>query len=218
MSTLTIMTQILTNYEKAGNHVTAVDIWLFVCLIMVFLALMEYAVAYTMSHYYDGSDKFRESNSLNQNYSSMHKPLQMTSSGAYKQDDGPFFHHSQRSLFLRNRHNGASNQSPKKLSNTPAIELETKNNNKNKFKLNNLPLSPLSSGNSAVAVDPESGIASSELAIKGEINLYLLIYKFCKFLYIKQIYHLTQLQQHRHFYQALLFHQTKWKMRKDSNC
>lgn len=53
MSTLTIMTQILTNYEKAGNHVTAVDIWLFVCLIMVFLALMEYAVAYTISHYYD---------------------------------------------------------------------------------------------------------------------------------------------------------------------
>lgn len=53
MSTLTIMTQILTNYEKAGNHVTAVDIWLFVCLIMVFFALMEYALAYTLSHYYD---------------------------------------------------------------------------------------------------------------------------------------------------------------------
>ncbi|UXI19675.1 hypothetical protein NH340_JMT05618 [Sarcoptes scabiei] len=56
MSTLTIMTQILTNYEKAGNHVTAVDIWLFVCLIMVFLALMEYALAYTISHYYDDFD------------------------------------------------------------------------------------------------------------------------------------------------------------------
>nr|XP_046920397.1 gamma-aminobutyric acid receptor subunit beta-like [Dermatophagoides farinae] len=56
MSTLTIMTQILTNYEKAGNHVTAVDIWLFVCLIMVFLALMEYALAYTISHYYDNFD------------------------------------------------------------------------------------------------------------------------------------------------------------------
>lgn len=56
MSTLTIMTQILTNYEKAGNHVTAVDIWLFVCLIMVFLALMEYAVAYTISHFNEDLD------------------------------------------------------------------------------------------------------------------------------------------------------------------
>lgn len=60
MSTLTIMTQILTNYEKAGNHVTAVDIWLFVCLIMVFFALMEYALAYTLSHYYDSvADSFK---------------------------------------------------------------------------------------------------------------------------------------------------------------
>lgn len=50
------MTQILTNYEKAGNHVTAVDIWLFVCLIMVFLALMEYAVAYTISHFNEDMD------------------------------------------------------------------------------------------------------------------------------------------------------------------
>lgn len=62
MSTLTIMTQILTNYEKAGNHVTAVDIWLFVCLIMVFLALMEYALAYTISHYYDNDDDFYDQN------------------------------------------------------------------------------------------------------------------------------------------------------------
>lgn len=62
MSTLTIMTQILTNYEKAGNHVTAVDIWLFVCLIMVFLALMEYALAYTISHYYDNDDDYYDQN------------------------------------------------------------------------------------------------------------------------------------------------------------
>nr|XP_027204973.1 uncharacterized protein LOC113798610 isoform X1 [Dermatophagoides pteronyssinus] len=65
MSTLTIMTQILTNYEKAGNHVTAVDIWLFVCLIMVFLALMEYALAYTISHYYDNFDDDDDNNDGN---------------------------------------------------------------------------------------------------------------------------------------------------------
>ncbi len=69
MSTLTIMTQILTNYEKAANHVTAVDIWLFVCLIMVFLALMEYAVAYTISHYYDVDRNLKAKNSFKTNLS-----------------------------------------------------------------------------------------------------------------------------------------------------
>ncbi|CAG2104413.1 unnamed protein product [Medioppia subpectinata] len=69
MSTLTIMTQILTNYEKAANHVTAVDIWLLVCLIMVFLALMEYAFAYTMSHYYDIDGNLKAKNSFKKNMS-----------------------------------------------------------------------------------------------------------------------------------------------------
>ena len=69
MSTLTIMTQILTNYEKAANHVTAVDIWLLVCLIMVFLALMEYAIAYTISHYYDFNGNLRAKNSFKKNMS-----------------------------------------------------------------------------------------------------------------------------------------------------
>ena len=69
MSTLTIMTQILTNYEKAANHVTAVDIWLLVCLIMVFLALMEYAFAYTISHYYDIDGNLRAKNSFKKNMS-----------------------------------------------------------------------------------------------------------------------------------------------------
>ena len=69
MSTLTIMTQILTNYEKAANHVTAVDIWLLVCLIMVFLALMEYAIAYTISHYYDIDGNLRAKNSFKKNMS-----------------------------------------------------------------------------------------------------------------------------------------------------
>ena len=69
MSTLTIMTQILTNYEKAANHVTAVDIWLLVCLIMVFLALMEYAIAYTISHYYDIDGNLRAKNSFKKNIS-----------------------------------------------------------------------------------------------------------------------------------------------------
>ena len=69
MSTLTIMTQILTNYEKAANHVTAVDIWLLVCMIMVFLALMEYAVAYTISHYHDIDGNLRAKNSFKKNLS-----------------------------------------------------------------------------------------------------------------------------------------------------
>ncbi|XP_054152417.1 gamma-aminobutyric acid receptor subunit pi-like [Oppia nitens] len=69
MSTLTIMTQILTNYEKAANHVTAVDIWLLVCLIMVFLALMEYAFAYTISHYYDIDGNLKAKNSFKKNVS-----------------------------------------------------------------------------------------------------------------------------------------------------
>ncbi|CAG2180505.1 unnamed protein product, partial [Oppiella nova] len=69
MSTLTIMTQILTNYEKAANHVTAVDIWLLVCLIMVFLALMEYAFAYTISHYYDIDGNIKAKNSFKKNMS-----------------------------------------------------------------------------------------------------------------------------------------------------
>ena len=69
MSTLTIMTQILTNYEKAANHVTAVDIWLLVCLIMVFLALMEYAIAYTISHYYVIDGNLKAKNSFKKNMS-----------------------------------------------------------------------------------------------------------------------------------------------------
>jgi len=63
------MTQILTNYEKAANHVTAVDIWLFVCLIMVFLALMEYSVAYTISHYYNIDRNLTANNSIKKNLS-----------------------------------------------------------------------------------------------------------------------------------------------------
>lgn len=63
------MTQILTNYEKAANHVTAVDIWLLVCMIMVFLALMEYAVAYTISHYHDIDGNLRAKNSFKKNIS-----------------------------------------------------------------------------------------------------------------------------------------------------
>lgn len=176
MSTLTIMTQILTNYEKAGNHVTAVDIWLFVCLIMVFLALMEYAVAYTISHYYDGD--LGGPPVWNQNYPLQlgypHKPASMQSSASdsgYKPEAEPFFNSnvpaSVRSNLLRNRRNGANlplNQSPQHTASNDA-------NNKSStlFKLKNLPLSPIASANSGS--DPESGTAT-ELGIKGNCLMY----------------------------------------------
>lgn len=48
MSILTIITQILDIRKNMPpvSYVTAIDIWLFVCLIAVFLSLIEYAFAY----------------------------------------------------------------------------------------------------------------------------------------------------------------------------
>ena len=48
MSILTIITQILDIRKNMPpvSYVTAIDIWLFVCLIAVFLSLVEYAFAY----------------------------------------------------------------------------------------------------------------------------------------------------------------------------
>jgi hypothetical protein len=48
MSILTVITQILDIRKNMPpvSYVTAIDIWLFVCLIAVFLSLVEYAFAY----------------------------------------------------------------------------------------------------------------------------------------------------------------------------
>lgn len=48
MAILTIITQILDIRKNMPpvSYVTAIDIWLFVCLIAVFLSLVEYAFAY----------------------------------------------------------------------------------------------------------------------------------------------------------------------------
>jgi len=50
MSILTIITQILDVRKilPAINYVTAIDIWLFVCLVFVFLSFIEFAIAYTL--------------------------------------------------------------------------------------------------------------------------------------------------------------------------
>lgn len=48
MSVLTVITQILDIRKNMPpvSYVTAIDIWLFICLIAVFLSLVEYAFAY----------------------------------------------------------------------------------------------------------------------------------------------------------------------------
>ena len=165
MSTLTIMTQILTNYEKAGNHVTAVDIWLFVCLIMVFLALMEYAVAYTISHYYDGEVPGSPLPWTHPNFHQPdHKPLfGQTIDPAYKQDGDPFFPSSGplRSNILRNSlRNRGNSANQQQQSTTPVVDFEPNN----LFRLKSAP-SPLGITNSTT--DPESGNTSNELIVKG---------------------------------------------------
>ena len=185
MSTLTIMTQILTNYEKAGNHVTAVDIWLFVCLIMVFLALMEYAVAYTFSHYYGDDPLFalaycnceREKQGKDRPNSGA-----ITDSATYDNNNnkpcgGDSFYGETadgavlRSSILRNsfrgRGNGGANTAPpitQHSTATPVIDLDCEST---LFRMKSLPqdLSPIKHANSA-SLDAPSSINSNQLMVK----------------------------------------------------